>query len=170
MLFATAKWTWYNSPQIGLLHDTASGPRAVGPSGAGKDSVIAALAKARPDVVIARRIITRAADAGHEAHLAVSDAELAKGRTVIFNGSRRALPAIAAAYPHLRVLMVTAPADVLADRLQARGRENAEDIARRLRRADLKAPDGAELIVNDGPLEDAVAQVIALLTPPAESG
>ena len=34
----------------------------VGPSGAGKDSVLAAVAAARPDVLVARRVITRPAD------------------------------------------------------------------------------------------------------------
>lgn len=166
----------------------------VGPSGAGKDTLIDALAAKRPDIHIARRIITRAADAGGEAHQAVSeplfeaqlamgryafhwgahglryaisagiDQHLAAGRVVVFNGSRKALPDIARAYPQLLVLMVTAPAEVLAARLAARGREDARDIAARLRRAELPPPDGATVIWNDSSPAVALAQIEAAIT------
>ena len=166
----------------------------VGPSGAGKDTLIDALARARPDFHIAQRIITRAADAGGEAHLAISDAafdaELAKGayafhwpahglryaisasidqhlaagRVVVFNGSRKALPEIARAYPQLLVLVITAPVDVLATRLAARGRESVDDIAARLNRADLPPPEGASIVHNDSTLGAALAQIEAAIT------
>ena len=162
----------------------------VGPSGAGKDTLIAALARARPDIVVAQRIITRAADAGGEAHLAVSepvfeaqlamgryavhwrahglryaipasiDTDLAQGRVVVFNGSRKALPEITRAYPQLLVLMVTAPPETLAQRLDARGREDPKDIARRLERAELAPPEGAQVILNDTTLEAALSQML----------
>ncbi|HMO41750.1 MAG TPA: hypothetical protein PKB04_00130, partial [Phenylobacterium sp.] len=45
--------------------------------------------------------------------------QVAVGRTVLFNGSRAALPAARAAFPALEVVMVTAPASVLAARLAA---------------------------------------------------
>lgn len=52
----------------------------VGPSGAGKDSVIAGImaqAQAYPQLRRARRVITRPADAGGEDHLCLSPAEFA---------------------------------------------------------------------------------------------
>lgn len=166
----------------------------VGPSGAGKDTLIDALSCARPEYHFAQRIITRAANAGGEAHMAVSNAlfeaqsamgryafhwqahglryaisaridqHLAAGRVVVFNGSRKTLPEIARAYPQLLVLVVTAPADVLASRLAERGRENARDIAARLKRADLPPPEGATVIVNDGTLDAALAQIEAAIS------
>ncbi|MBR3369578.1 MAG: phosphonate metabolism protein/1,5-bisphosphokinase (PRPP-forming) PhnN [Rhodobacteraceae bacterium] len=161
----------------------------VGPSGVGKDTLISALGQACPGFAIVQRIITRAADAGGEDHCAVSDAQfeaqlargdfafhwgahglryaipasidaqLAQGRVVVFNGSRKALRAIARAYPQLVVLMVTAPPAVLAQRLHGRGRETAHQIARRLERADLEAPHTAQVIMNDSTVEAAVAQM-----------
>ncbi|MCH8466687.1 MAG: phosphonate metabolism protein/1,5-bisphosphokinase (PRPP-forming) PhnN [Roseinatronobacter sp.] len=165
----------------------------VGPSGVGKDTLIAELAAARPDFVIARRIITRPADAGGEDHFAVSeglfdaqlamgryafhwgahglryavsasiDAALAQGKVVVFNGSRKALGQIARAYPQLLVLMITAPAELLAARLHGRGRESAREIAARLKRAELDPPEGAQVIVNDSTPEAAVAQILAAI-------
>lgn len=166
----------------------------VGPSGAGKDTLLDALALKRPDIMIAQRIITRPADAGGEAHIAVSDAlfdaqlamgryafhwqahglryaipasidqHLAQGGVVVFNGSRKALPEIARAYPQLLVVMVTAPVEILAARLRARGRETARDIAARLKRAELAPPEGARVIVNDTTPEAALTQIEAAIT------
>lgn len=171
----------------------------VGPSGVGKDTLIGALAEHCPDMVVARRVITRAAGAKGEDHDAVSEAlfdarlalgqyavhwaahglryaipatiddDLAAGRMVVFNGSRRALPAIKARYPQAEVLMITAAPETLAHRLRARGRENARDIAARLKRADMDLPEGAHHISNDGPLEDAVAQMLRALNLSAQS-
>ncbi|HWB51752.1 MAG TPA: phosphonate metabolism protein/1,5-bisphosphokinase (PRPP-forming) PhnN [Stellaceae bacterium] len=52
----------------------------VGPSGAGKDSIIAGAAarlRGDPRIVFARRVVTRPADASGEDHIAVSPAEFA---------------------------------------------------------------------------------------------
>lgn len=166
----------------------------VGPSGVGKDTLLGALARARPDILVAQRVITRPAHAGGEAHSAVSDeqfdaqlalgryafhwvahglryaipasinAELARGGVVVFNGSRKALPEIARAYPQLLVLMITAPADTLAARLHGRGRESTQEIAARLKRAELVTPEGAQVIVNDATPEAALAQIEAAIT------
>lgn len=144
----------------------------VGPSGVGKDSLLAAVRAARPEVHLARRVITRAADAGGETFEAVPEAEFARrlvegafalhwrahglsygipreidaimaaGRDVLFNGSRAVLAEAAARYPSLRVLHVTARPETLARRLAGRGRESAEEIAARLARADQALPPG----------------------------
>ncbi|MCP8895258.1 phosphonate metabolism protein/1,5-bisphosphokinase (PRPP-forming) PhnN [Shinella daejeonensis] len=167
----------------------------VGPSGAGKDSVIAYAARhfaGNPRLALVRRIITRPPDGGFEAHEAVGVEEFARrraegafavsweahglcyafpretldmldrGMTLVANGSRAALPAIAAAYPRLRVVTVTARPDILAARLAARGREGPEAIAGRLRRAVAETP-GAMVIDNSGALAEAGATFIALL-------
>ncbi len=55
----------------------------VGPSGAGKDSIIAGAAarlRTDPRIVFARRLITRPADAGGEDHVAVNSDEFARYR------------------------------------------------------------------------------------------
>lgn len=166
----------------------------VGPSGAGKDSLISAAIAARPDLRLARRVITRPTDAGGEDFDGVTAAEfderLRRGEfalhwdahglfygipraqidgpgNVIFNGSRAALPMACALIPGLRVILVTAPDDVLAARLAARGRESEPDIRQRLRRAAFALPQGirAETVVNDGTLETGVARFLAALQP-----
>lgn len=141
----------------------------VGPSGVGKDSVIAALCAACPDLHPVRRVITRPAEAGGEDHLAVTPAvfaaqeaagqfvlswgahglryaipasvraDLAAGRDVIANLSRGVLHAAAERLAPVVVLALTARPEVLAARLAGRGRESAADIAARLAR------DGADL-------------------------
>ncbi|MEO0484719.1 MAG: phosphonate metabolism protein/1,5-bisphosphokinase (PRPP-forming) PhnN [Pseudomonadota bacterium] len=142
----------------------------VGPSGVGKDSVMAALAAALPNAQLVRRTITRAKDAGGEDYEAVTPAEfaaraaqgafavhwgahglsygipasvtgeLARGATCLANFSRKALPAAAQAFPNLTILNITARPDTLAARLAARGRETPEEIAKRLAEADKPLP------------------------------
>lgn len=171
----------------------------VGPSGVGKDTLIAALAGACPDLVVARRVITRAAGAVGEDHDAVSEAlfdarlalgqyalhwaahglryaipasidtELLAGKMVVFNGSRRALPAIRARYPDAQILMITAAPEVLAARLRARGRESAREIAARLKRVGTDLPEGAVLIQNDGTVDAALEQLLRALNLSAQS-
>ncbi|MBK1634468.1 phosphonate metabolism protein/1,5-bisphosphokinase (PRPP-forming) PhnN [Rhodovulum adriaticum] len=92
---------------------------------------------------------------------------LDEGRDVLFNGSRAVLGRAMARYPGLRVLHVTARPETLARRLARRGRESAQDIAARLARADYALPAGLAVtrIDNDGPLEAAVAAMMAALYP-----
>lgn len=170
----------------------------VGPSGAGKDSVMSYAARhfsGEARLRFVRRVITRPADAGGEAHEAIDmggfrareveggfavswDAhglaygipretldQLARGVTLVANGSRSALPAFAEAYPRLKVVVVTARPDILAARLAARGRESAEAIAKRLDRAVPEIVIGADTVVidNSGALDDAGNAFVSLL-------
>lgn len=154
----------------------------VGPSGAGKDSIMSYAARCfarEARLCFVRRVITRPADAGGEAHEAIDMAgfrkreagggfavswdahglaygipretldQLADGVTLVANGSRSALPAFAGAYPRLKVVLVTARPDILAARLAARGRESAEAIERRLDRAVPEIAIGADTVVID---------------------
>lgn len=143
----------------------------VGPSGAGKDTLIAAARAARPDIDVVCRVITRPEALGGEAFEGVSEAEFdarraagafaldwrahglryglpvsaaaaqAAGRDILFNASRAALPRAARVFAPLVVVLVTAPVPVLAGRLALRGRESRADIAARLERAGFALPE-----------------------------
>ncbi len=147
----------------------------VGPSGAGKDTLLAAASAVRPDLVIVRRVITRPESAGGEPFEGVTPIEFARrsaaglfalqwqahglcygvpvsihadldaGRDVIFNGSRGMLAEACQQFPNLRVILVTAPVPILAARLAARGRETAQDITERLERAGFALPEGLDI-------------------------
>jgi len=166
----------------------------VGPSGAGKDTLIAGAMRARPDLRLVRRVITRPGDAGGEDFEGVSDSEFMTRKArgvfaldwqahglrygipqeqidrpgdVLFNGSRGALLLALKAFPELRVIMITAPEAVLAARLAARGREMPSDIRDRLLRANLAMPKGisAVTVVNDTTPEAGIARLLAALQP-----
>jgi phosphonate metabolism protein PhnN/1,5-bisphosphokinase (PRPP-forming) len=175
----------------------------VGPSGAGKDTLMAgALARIGPDgrFRFVRRSITRPASAGGEDHEHLDrdaflrrrdsggfalwweahgllygiprdvEADLAAGRCVVANLSRGALAEADARYP-LLVLEITAPPEVLARRLAARGREDPASIAERLaREAPLPPSLRVRRVVNDGPPESGIAQVAAALVDAAAEG
>jgi ribose 1,5-bisphosphokinase len=70
----------------------------------------------------------------------------------------------AARLARVRVIEVTASADILAARLAARGRETSEDVARRLNR-NATIPAGVELetVLNDGTLAEGVERFVAAL-------
>jgi ribose 1,5-bisphosphokinase len=166
----------------------------VGPSGAGKDTLIAGAMEKRPDLRLIRRVITRPTEAGGEdfegvttadfderllrgdfalhwqAHglsYGIPKAQLQAPGDVVFNGSRAALPEAAKVFPDLRVILVTAPDHILAARLAARGRETEADIRQRLTRAAFTLPEGitADMVVNDGALESGIARLLAALQP-----
>jgi ribose 1,5-bisphosphokinase len=170
----------------------------VGPSGAGKDTLMALAAAhfaGRADAHFVRRVITRGADAGGEDHLSVSESdfdamqlatdfaiwwsahglkygipasvfdELAEGHLVIANGSRSVLDRFETAFPRLTIINVTARPDVLAERLQARGRETREDILKRLAR-ETPVIEGRYDVIdidNSGALTDASSALIEAL-------
>ena len=141
--------------------------------------------------VFARRTITRPEDAGGEAHEAVDVSEfehrieaggflahwgahglrygipasvlkeLAKGRHVLANISRGAIEQFTEQYSKLVVLEVTAPRDILAARLAARGRESDGDIQRRLDRKAAPFPADVEVLAvqNDASPEEGIEPV-----------
>lgn len=157
----------------------------VGPSGAGKDTLIRLAQRSlagQDGFLFPQRVITRAPDAT-EAHLAVDEAEfaqmefalswrahglaygipreietaLAAGKTVIANVSRRMIPEARRKYSCL-VIAVTAPPEILAARLAQRGREQAADIAQRLQR---EAPDfRADIEILNATTPEAAAQAL----------
>lgn len=166
----------------------------VGPSGAGKDTLIRGALAARPDLRLVRRVITRPSEAGGEDFEGVTPEDFAHRKArgdfaltweahglsygiprdqiagpggVIFNGSRAALPAAVRIFPGLRVILVTAPEIVLASRLAARGRETATDIRDRLSRAAFEMPEGIgfQTVVNDASPEVGAARLLAALQP-----
>jgi phosphonate metabolism protein PhnN/1,5-bisphosphokinase (PRPP-forming) len=104
----------------------------------------------------------------HGLHYGVPSVELAplaQGRDVMVNGSRAALAEAQAAFPALTVLHITAPLDVLADRLAARGRETRADIAARLARAAQSLPEGLPVleVLNDATPEAGITRLLQAL-------
>src|SRR5258708_4474452 len=95
--------------------------------------------------------------------------DLAVNRVVVANVSRAVITAAAEKFP-VSVLEITAPQEILAIRLAARGREDAGDIAQRLARA-VALPAGLDVVTvqNDGTVEQGRARVLAALNRAAES-
>jgi ribose 1,5-bisphosphokinase len=148
----------------------------VGPSGVGKDSVMAGLCEAMPRLHLVRRVITRAPALGGEDYDAVSVPEfedlvengafavhwrahglhygipitvryqLGKGTDCLANFSRKALAEAAETFPNFLVLNISATPQTLAHRLSARGRETEEEISKRLAQADKPLPAGLHVI------------------------
>jgi ribose 1,5-bisphosphokinase len=152
----------------------------VGPSGAGKDTLIdLARAALRDDasVVFPRRVITRAAaDEPHDtmdadafdnaaragafaltwdAHdlrygiPAEINGHIRTGHTVVCNVSRAIIAEARERYAEVRVVLVTAPPDVLAARLAARARGSDGDLARRLARSENFAALAADCVITN---------------------
>jgi ribose 1,5-bisphosphokinase len=140
-----------------------------------------------------RRVITRPGDLGEEEHESCTEQEfllreqagdfalswrahglhygipaeisldLARGRVVVANVSRAVVAEAAAQFPAV-VIEVTAPAALRAERLARRGREDADDVARRLSRAiELPLPVQRLTVVNDGTLDEGVRKLIVAL-------
>jgi ribose 1,5-bisphosphokinase len=168
----------------------------VGPSGSGKDTLIAAARRrlqGDPRFVFVRRVVTREAG-GNEDHdtldprsfaaavhagafalnwgahglfygipASVID-EVGAGRVVVANLSRSVLDDARRLFPRFAVLAVTAPVEVLADRLATRGRESRADVLERLSGArDRIAGADVTEIDNGGDLDCAVAAFVRRL-------
>ena len=157
-----------------MQHDASAQGKAsgrliflIGPSGSGKDSLIEQSREqlAAAGVQIARRVITRSAEAKGEAAQGVTperfeamraagefamhwrangldygipaqvDQWLAQGRSVLVNGSRAYLPQARLRYPDLLAVCLEVKPEVLRQRLLARGRETPQEIDERLARS-----------------------------------
>lgn len=167
----------------------------VGPSGAGKDTLIAAarqrLAGDRR-FVFPRRVVTRPASAAednlvadaagfraitelggfaltweaHGHHYGIPAAivsDLAEGRIVVVNVSRAVVRTARERWPDVTVIAVSAPTEVLAERMAARARPSDGSLEQRLARA--ASGDGLPIadvtIDNGGALTAAVEAFLA---------
>jgi len=189
------------APTISADHVVPVGPGrlvlVVGPSGAGKDTLLR-LAKAAcaddRDIVFPRRVITREASLSEdneevsqdvfrhalaqgeyavhwEAHghcyalPRAIDAEIGAGRTVVANVSRTVIGAMRRAYADVVVVSITAPPQVLAERLAMRQRDSDGTIEHRLHRTVdevLATPDVT--IVNVGTAEYHARQLVRIIS------
>ncbi|MBR1265993.1 phosphonate metabolism protein/1,5-bisphosphokinase (PRPP-forming) PhnN [Bradyrhizobium sp. AUGA SZCCT0222] len=163
----------------------------VGPSGAGKDTLLGLAKAACADdgtIAFPRRVITRQASASedneevsagtfeaalardeyamhwdaHGHRYAISraiDDEIRAGHTVVANVSRTIITSMRRAYADVTVISITAPPNVLAERLAMRSRSSDGKIEHRLSRTvDETAPDVT--IVNTGSAEFHARQLV----------
>ncbi len=147
-----------------------------------------------------RRVITRPVNAGGEDHKAVTEAafdtmemqgafmhdwrahglryglpaditqSLSEGVNVVVNTSRREIEAICKKVPNALAVYVSASPDVLAERLRARGRENEDDIERRLSRV-VEQPDhgvGILEVLNDGTIKEGIEKLVDIIAGSSE--
>jgi ribose 1,5-bisphosphokinase len=167
----------------------------VGPSGAGKDTLLG-LARAAcaddPNIVFARRAVTReASDAEDNEQISVEgfreaqargafavhweahghgyglprsiEDDIRAGRTVVANVSRTVIPALRDSHANVVVVSITAPADVLAERLAMRKRGSDGNIAQRLARTvEYAEPDAT--IVNVSSAEYHARQLLRIIS------
>ncbi|MEH2512986.1 ribose 1,5-bisphosphokinase [Nitrobacteraceae bacterium AZCC 1564] len=166
----------------------------VGPSGAGKDTLIG-LAQAAcaddPGVVFPQRVVTREASFSEnnaavspimfgqmlahgefafqwEAHglrygvpRSIID-DVRGGRVVVVNVSRTIVELARRSYANVTVVSITAPPDILAQRIADRGRASDGQVEGRVRRAVVAAePD--VVINNIGPANDHAAQLLRII-------
>jgi len=158
----------------------------VGPSGAGKDTLLRLAQAACIDdheIVFPRRVVTRESSAAEdnvamspdefrracdhgdfavhwEAHghsyalpLEIND-DIRAGRAVVINVSRTVIGVLRQAYANVVVVAITAPPDVLAQRLAARARHSDGNIADRIARSvDDSTAQADVTIVNAGSAE-----------------
>jgi ribose 1,5-bisphosphokinase len=170
----------------------------VGPSGAGKDTLIG-LAQdtcaGDSNIVFPRRIVTREGTA-HEANEHVSreafqqargngefalaweahghcyalsraiDDDIRASRTVVANVSRTLIGEMRRAYANVTVVLITAPPEILVERLAARGRSSDGEIAQRLSRGNDSASFGAApdmTITNIGSAEYHARELVRMI-------
>jgi ribose 1,5-bisphosphokinase len=168
----------------------------VGPSGAGKDTLLGLATAAcadDPAIVFPRRVITREASAAEEneevsagtfqealtrgeyamhweAHghcyalpRAIDD-DIRSGRTIVANVSRTVIGAMRRAYADVVVVLVTAPPNVLAERIAMRARSSDGRVENRLRRTVEDASAAPDVtIVNTGSVEYHSRQLVRII-------
>lgn len=149
----------------------------VGPSGVGKDSIMAGLAKAHEGLSLVKRTITRAPELGGEVYHSVNEDEfddlvannafclhwrahdlrygipvsvvegVLNGQQLLVNLSRSVLLDAEQTFERFEVLNITASENTVRNRLLARGRETETEIERRLTRLNFPLPPGINPIV-----------------------
>jgi ribose 1,5-bisphosphokinase len=168
----------------------------VGPSGAGKDTLIGlaqATCTGETNIVFLRRIVTREATA-FEANEQVSretfrlglaegkfamhweahghcyalpraiDDDIRANHTVVANVSRTVVDAMRRAYANVTVVLITAPPEILFERLAARGRSSDGQIAHRLGRRDVSAATTPDMtITNIGSAEYHARELVRMI-------
>jgi len=188
------------APAITADKSAAIGPGrlvlVVGPSGAGKDTLLG-LAKAAcfddGNIVFPRRVITREASTSEdneevsagtfrealsrnefaihwEAHghcyalpRAIDD-DVRAGRTVVANVSRTVVAVMRRGYADVVVVSITAPPNVLAERLAMRDRSSDGSIEHRLHRTVEDAAGAPDVtIVNTGSAEYHARQFVRII-------
>jgi thymidine phosphorylase len=149
-------------------------------------------------VVFAPRVITRPAGVGNEEHLPCDPDDfdrrigaggflihwsahglkygipihlvdhLAAGRNVVVNGSRAAIAELLGKTKNVTLVEISAPPELIAKRLLARGREDAQQVEARLRRITPSLPADVDTVVipNDAEIETGVAKLVSVLTSP----
>jgi ribose 1,5-bisphosphokinase len=168
----------------------------VGPSGAGKDTLLGLTRAACADdrnIVFPRRVITREASASEdndevsagtfqealargdyamhwEAHghcyalPRTIDDEIRAGRTIVANVSRTVIGAMRRAYADVVVILITAPPNVLAERIAMRARSSDGMVENRLRRTVEDAAAAPDVtIVNTGSAEYHSRQLVRVI-------
>ncbi|MCK1711013.1 phosphonate metabolism protein/1,5-bisphosphokinase (PRPP-forming) PhnN [Bradyrhizobium sp. 143] len=168
----------------------------VGPSGAGKDTLLRLAQTAcidDYDIVFPRRVVTRESSAAED-NIAVSADEfrcaldhggfavhwqahghsyalprdinddIRAGRTVVANVSRTVIAMLRGTYANVVVVAITAPPDVLAQRLAARARLSDGNITERLARSVDDASAGADVaILNAGSADYHSRQLVRVI-------
>lgn len=169
----------------------------VGPSGAGKDSLIEGARRTLaddPGIHFVRRTVTRLASADED-HDTLSMAEFAAAEragafllswrahglaygipgvvedyrrravAVVANASRAVVDQARLRWPPVRIVAVTAPVEVLAQRLRQRGREDGDAAAGRLAQAAITLPTGPDVVTvtNSGTLDEGRAAFVVAL-------
>ncbi len=96
---------------------------------------------------------------------AAVDGDIRAGKTVVCNVSRAVIAELRCRYANVRVVLVTAPAEVLAARLAARGRAMDGPLGMRLARSAPAQSDLAPDVVieNIGDLQNGGEQLIAAI-------